>query len=186
MSNTTPTSPRGADAADDSHFTIEDAGSTTDAADLFHNDTTAGTGDDATSQESPRASANEVASAATTAGPGSQAQGSASAPAVAVSAQGRHASNGSSVEPAGAPGAPPAPGSPGAQGGGRGALVDDYAIGHVFDQTNGVIEGADGDSDGTAESDTASGAERADGNPAFAGFETGASADGDDSGRIGS
>lgn len=42
-------------------------------------------------------------------------------------------------------------------------IDDDGSIGHVFDQTNGVIEGADGDSDGTAESDVYSGAERNEG-----------------------
>jgi hypothetical protein len=35
----------------------------------------------------------------------------------------------------------------------RNRSVDDDAIGHVFDQTNGVVAGLDGDSDGTAESD---------------------------------
>lgn len=42
-------------------------------------------------------------------------------------------------------------------------IDDDGSIGHVFDQTNGVIENADGDSDGTAESDVYSGAERNEG-----------------------
>lgn len=42
-------------------------------------------------------------------------------------------------------------------------IDDDGSIGHVFDQTNGVIEGADGDSDGTADSDLYSGAERNEG-----------------------
>jgi hypothetical protein len=43
------------------------------------------------------------------------------------------------------------------------ADIDDGSIGHVFDQTNGVIEGVDGDSDGTAQSDVYSGAERNEG-----------------------
>lgn len=43
---------------------------------------------------------------------------------------------------------------------GLGDIDDDGSIGHVFDQTNGVIEGVDGDSDGTAQSDVHSGAER--------------------------
>lgn len=34
--------------------------------------------------------------------------------------------------------------------------------GHLFDQTNGIAEGLEGDSDGTAASETASEAERAD------------------------
>ena len=42
-------------------------------------------------------------------------------------------------------------------------IDDDGSIGHVFDQTNGVIEGVDGDSDGTAQSDVYSGAERNEG-----------------------
>lgn len=42
---------------------------------------------------------------------------------------------------------------------GRAGLSDD-SVGHVFDQTNGVIDGIDGDSDGTADSDAASAAQR--------------------------
>ena len=54
----------------------------------------------------------------------------------------------------------------GAQRDGLAALADDDdSIGHVFDQTNGVIEGVEGDSDGTAESDVRSAAERGDENP---------------------
>ena len=34
--------------------------------------------------------------------------------------------------------------------------------GHLFDQTNGMADGLEGDSDGTAESDEASAADRAD------------------------
>lgn len=41
------------------------------------------------------------------------------------------------------------------------ALVGDDSIGHVFDQTNGVIEGASGESDGTAAGDEQSAGERA-------------------------
>jgi hypothetical protein len=44
-----------------------------------------------------------------------------------------------------------------------GDMPDDGSIGHVFDQTNGVVEGVEGDSDGTAESDVLSGAERGEG-----------------------
>jgi hypothetical protein len=64
----------------------------------------------------------------------------------------------------------------------------DDSIGHVFDQTNGVVEGIDGDSDGTAQSDVLSSEERADAKPAFESFAdtepqgTG----GDDSRRTGS
>ena len=50
---------------------------------------------------------------------------------------------------------------------GRAALADDDSIGHVFDQTNGVIEGLDGDSDETAESDVRSASERGDESPSF-------------------
>lgn len=48
---------------------------------------------------------------------------------------------------------------------GLAALSGDDSIGHVFDQTNGVIEGVDGDSDGTADSDLRSAAERHEGRP---------------------
>ncbi|HEV7623801.1 MAG TPA: hypothetical protein VGO26_06665 [Amnibacterium sp.] len=40
--------------------------------------------------------------------------------------------------------------------------VDDETIAKPFDQTNGMMPDAEGDSDGTAASDTASSAERAD------------------------
>jgi hypothetical protein len=42
------------------------------------------------------------------------------------------------------------------------ADLDDESIGHVFDQTNGLADGLDGDSDGTADSDAKSDAERGD------------------------
>ena len=46
----------------------------------------------------------------------------------------------------------------------HGSLADlnDEAAGHVFDQTNGLADGLTGDSDGTADSDVASDAERGD------------------------
>ncbi|WFR68849.1 hypothetical protein P9139_04105 [Curtobacterium flaccumfaciens] len=46
----------------------------------------------------------------------------------------------------------------------HGSLADlnDESIGHVFDQTNGLADGLDGDSDGTADSDVASDADRGD------------------------
>ena len=40
------------------------------------------------------------------------------------------------------------------------SLIGDDSIGHVFDQTNGVIDGIDGDSDGTAAADEESTADR--------------------------
>jgi hypothetical protein len=40
------------------------------------------------------------------------------------------------------------------------SLADLDTPGHVFDQTNGLADGLEGDSDGTAESDVASDAER--------------------------
>jgi hypothetical protein len=45
-----------------------------------------------------------------------------------------------------------------------GSLADlnDESIGHTFDQTNGLADGLNGDSDGTADSDAASDAERGD------------------------
>ncbi len=72
-------------------------------------------------------------------------------------------------EPA-VPAAPSAPEAPIAPSGGLGALAGEDSVGHVFDQTNGVIDRLDGDSDGTAESDVLSSAERADENPAFERF----------------
>ena len=46
----------------------------------------------------------------------------------------------------------------------NGSLADlnDESIGHAFDQTNGLADGLTGDSDGTADSDVASDAERGD------------------------
>jgi hypothetical protein len=53
------------------------------------------------------------------------------------------------------------------QGGDRlKAAADDGAVAEPFDQTNGMAGGLDGDSDETAASDTASGAERDDGDGA--------------------
>ena len=46
------------------------------------------------------------------------------------------------------------------------AAADDGAVAEPFDQTNGLADGLDGDSDETAASDTASGAERDDGDGA--------------------
>jgi hypothetical protein len=86
MSDTTPAA-HAAEPQNDSHLTVEDTGSTTDAADLIRDDA------------------------------GSEAH-------AAVGAQ------------------------------------DDSDVGHVFDQTNGVVEGLDGDSDGTADSDVSSQEER--------------------------
>jgi hypothetical protein len=166
MSNTTPTPPRDAEAADASHFTVEDGGSTTNPADLSH-DAAAGT--------SPVSGTAHGSGAAVAVSSGSDR--SVAAPSA------------STVDPASAPDAPAAPSAPEAPDGGRAALVDDYSIGHVFDQTNGVIEGVEGDSDGTAESDGLSGAERSTENPAFETFADSAARDGggtDDSRHTGS
>jgi hypothetical protein len=97
MSNTTPTPAHAAGPGNDSHLTVEDAGTTTDPSDLV---------DDDASDRGGRAG-------------GADRDGLAS--------------------PAG-----------------------DDSIGHVFDQTNGIVEGLDGDSDGSAEGDELSSAERAD------------------------
>jgi hypothetical protein len=93
------------DTDDRSRLTVEDSGSTTDAADLVDDDATRGT--------------------STTVGSHTQGAGT------------DHRS--------------------------LADIDDDGSIGHVFDQTNGVIEGVDGDSDGTAQSDVYSGAERNEG-----------------------
>jgi hypothetical protein len=164
--STTSNPSSGSDAVG-SHLTVEDAGSTTDAADLFHNDTTAG-GSAAsdrgasTSEEGRSASADAVA----VGGAGrTEAHRSSDAPAAVPASQVTRSASDVPSDP-GAPSAPGAPEAPGAPSG-RGAPVDDFAIGHVFDQTNGIIDDLDGDSDGTADSDSFSGAERADENPAF-------------------
>jgi hypothetical protein len=121
MTDSTPTSPRGTDAPGD-HFTVEDAGSTSDPADLGTSSGSTGTARAVGADGSVAPdTAGERTDAATT-GTGSRPDGLAS-------------------------------------------LGDDDSIGHVFDQTNGVIEGVEGDSDGTAESDVRSAAERGDENP---------------------
>ncbi len=110
----------GSDAAG-SHFTVEDAGTTTDASDL-------------TNDESVTSAAQAV-------------QSSSDVPSD--------------------PGAPQAPGAPEAPGAPSSRITSGDDLGHVFDQTNGVVEGLDGDSDGTADSDDLSSAERGVENPAF-------------------
>jgi hypothetical protein len=133
MSNSTPIPARGSEAA-------EGTGSTTDAADLFRNDTTRGSAGTASGRDE-------------TARTGFDAAVASDAP----------------PEPA-TPSAPGAPEAPSAPSGGLAALAGDDSIAHVFDQTNGVIDRIEGDSDGTADSDVRSGAERADENPAFEQF----------------
>ena len=147
MSNATPTPSRGTDAADGSHFTVEDAGSTSSAADLFDNDTTAGSSADRPTDAQAQTAARPHTASAT--------------PDVAIAVDRGDAPDSPSSPPA--PGAPEAPSAPT----GLAALAGDDSIGHVFDQTNGVIDGLDGDSDGTADSDIHSGGERGDENPGF-------------------
>lgn len=88
-----------------------------------------------------------------------------------------------------APSAPDAPAAPSTPTGGLASLIGDDSIAHVFDQTNGVVDRLDGDSDGTIDSDTLSGAERAEEDPAslaYADTEVARSADTDDSRATGS
>ncbi|MFZ7087229.1 hypothetical protein [Curtobacterium sp. RRHDQ10] len=53
-------------------------------------------------------------------------------------------------------------GSPDRDAAGTDSLADLDSPGHLFDQTNGLADGLNGDSDGTAESDVTSDAERGD------------------------
>jgi hypothetical protein len=158
MSDTTPPPARGTEPTDGSRLTVEDVGSTTHAADLFHNDTT-------TAAARPASTGSDedlVAVAERVDRPEAVAWGddrSGSVPAVPVASD-------APPEPAG-PSAPGAPEAPSAPSGGLGALAGDDSIAHVFDQTNGMLDRFDGDSDGTADSDVHSAAERADENPAF-------------------
>ena len=155
MSNTTPTPSR--DAADGSHFTIEDAGSMTDASDFTHNDTTAGLSP-ASAAPSNTVDEDEIASAdaVAAAGPGPQAEG--------FSTAAGSSSHGTAVAATPAPSADADSAAAEEPQQGLSALIGDDSIAHVFDQTNGVIEGVDGDSDGTAGSDVLSRGERADEN----------------------
>jgi hypothetical protein len=145
MTDSTPTSPRGTDAPGE-HFTVEDAGSTSDPADLTDDGTASsgtstGTARAVRADELPDRDA-DVAGGGTT---GSAATGTAST---------GTDSTGSA--------------STGTERDGLAALAgDDDSIGHVFDQTNGVIDGLEGDSDGSAEGDEHSAAERGDENPSF-------------------
>jgi hypothetical protein len=113
MSNSEHTTAHAVNPGDDSHLTVEDTGSTTDASDLVRDDAVRGSDDVTTTPTTSR----------------------------------------------------------GTEGGGLGSLADDGSIGHVFDQTNGVVEGVEGDSDGTADSDVLSGAERGVGNGRLDGAE---------------
>ncbi|MGT2425425.1 hypothetical protein [Amnibacterium kyonggiense] len=130
-----------------SRLTVEDAGSTTDAADL-------GQGDGTVSGTTGTAPVAGGAHAVTPGASGTSATDSAATP------SNRSDSTTSSD-------ADDLPSAPGATTSGLSSLIadDDGSIGHVFDQTNGVIDGLDGDSDGTAESDELSAADRADQNP---------------------
>lgn len=164
MSNTS--NPSVGSDADGSHFTIEDAGTTTDAADLVQGDETIAAGQAGTIGETTAASDR----AASPNGDRSE---------VVSESQVTSGSQATASDPD-APSAPGAPEPPQAPTGGIAALADDPSIGHVFDQTNGVIDGLDGDSDGTADGDEHSSAERADENPAFEEFaDTEAASSGD-------
>ena len=192
MSNTTPTP--------GSRFTVEDAGSTTNAADLFQNDTTAGTapsGTDThrTTDEDAIAAADSLAAAGAgtrSTSPTDPTPERAHETAAVISDEQATASRptgASDTPPSPAtPSAPGAPEAPSAPSGGLADLIGDPSIGHVFDQTNGVIDRLDGDSDGTADSDDLSSAERADENPAFLAFadtEAAGTDDAEDTRRVG-
>jgi hypothetical protein len=169
MSNSAPTPSHGSEAVAGSHFTVEDTGTTTNAADLFQNDTTTGSPDRAGSSAastSAHAVSGEDAPPSSTRSTGAAVVAGSAGTTPARAAGDRSGAPESPASPT-APGAPEAPAPP---TGGLAALADDGSIGHVFDQTNGVIDGLGGDSDGTVDSDERSGAERGAENPAFEAF----------------
>lgn len=190
MSSSTPTPGRGSDADDGSRFTVEDSGSTTDAGTLahgdtmFHNDTGAGgRGSADVVDEGAVGSAGGFGlTPATGGGRQDLPDAGGSGRAVAVSSTDEAVPSGDrdsgldrdrdvaaeSDTPSGS-GTTSGAGTSN-RGGGLADLIGDDSIGHVFDQTNGVIDGLDGDSDGTADSDVHAAAERADENPAFEQF----------------
>jgi hypothetical protein len=153
------------------HFTVEDAGSTTDPADLANH----GVGHAVPRDEDPVESADEVVRATD----GVSEQSLAGDDAVsantstmtveefAVDSEGTaepvRPSSGQEPTPEPAGAAPQSAPTP-ARRPDLSALAD-ADIGHVFDQTNGVIERADGDSDGSAESDLFSESERYEDDP---------------------
>jgi hypothetical protein len=163
MTDSTPTSSSGTGAADDSRLTVEDTGSTTDPADLTRD----GAADRGASTGAP-------ATAVAAGGSHAVRPGSDDADRTGVAdhhdheghhhdhdhdhdghlGHDHHGHEGHDHDHA-------TSGAGGADG--LSALQGDD-IGHVFDQTNGVIDGLEGDSDGTAASDDASRAERADEN----------------------
>jgi hypothetical protein len=179
MSDIHPGTPR--DDVDRPNLTVEDAGSTTDPADLvgeerarqgdqpFTTDSEATVGAEYADQSAASTSA-AVSDSTTTSG---TAVSDASATSGAADSQTAHAASyAEPVDTAPADTAPAAvPDETGAsapaddRAEGLAALAGDDSIGHVFDQTNGVIGGLDGDSDGTAESDEYSAGERGDENP---------------------
>ena len=144
MTDSTPTSPRGTDAPGE-HFTVEDAGSTSDPADLAA-DGTASSGTSTGSARAVRADQLPDRDADVTAG-GTTSSAASSTASTSTDSTGS--------------------GSTGSDRDGLASLAGDDSIGHVFDQTNGVIDGLEGDSDGSAEGDEYSAAERGDENPSF-------------------
>lgn len=183
MSNITSGPSRGSDADDESRLTVEDTGSTTDAADLVGGERARRgdadlAGDGAVGSRSG-GSGERVAAVAVS--------GSDDLPGIGRTGVGDtggrsgvdhdhdhdhgqdydhdhgsaqdHDHAGHDHDSAHADGA--------AAGGGLVSALDDGSIGHVFDQTNGVVEGLEGDSDGTADSDGLSRSERRDADPAL-------------------
>ena len=112
------------DAADGSHFTVEDAGSdVVTRSDLFDNDTTAGSSAAPADRCARHRRQRGRTRASATPGRRDRASDRGRRPRTSPSRAHRH------------PGAPEAPSTP---TGGLAALVGDDSIGHVFDQTNGV------------------------------------------------
>ncbi|WP_375386994.1 hypothetical protein [uncultured Amnibacterium sp.] len=160
MSDIHPGTPR--DDADDSPFTVEDTGSTTDAADLVggerarQHDAAFGGDDDAS-----RVTSTEPMP--TTDGGGAHAVGSGDAVGSrdtvgSGDAVGSRDTVGSgdtvgSRDTVDTSASVEATDAATDGGGGLTALDDDGSIAHVFDQTNGVIDGLEGESDGEASGD---------------------------------
>lgn len=190
MSSTTPNPGRGSDATGGPHLTVEDTGSTTDAGALAHNDTVfhndSGAG---ASSGSSSSSGDHVVAVAATTGDRNEAQDASSSRDAGSAAPTEHVASESVVDRGDAAAtSSETSGTSGGPAGGLSALIGDDSIGHVFDQTNGVIDGLDGDSDGTADSDLHDSSERAEENPAFEQFadtEAASSPDTDDTRRTG-
>jgi len=175
MSNITSGPSRGSDADDESRLTVEDTGSTTDAADLVGGERARRgdadlAGDGAVGSRSG-GSGEHVAAVAVSGSddlPGVGRTGTRvgdTAGRSEVDHDHDHLHDHDHDHDHGS--AHDHDHGAAASGSGLGSALGDDSIGHVFDQTNGVVEGLEGDSDGTADSDELSRSERGDADPAL-------------------